>query len=369
MKILLIDWSMLCVQARFSILSQATAHSSETEIDAVARKITELLFTIHHREKCDRTLIAMDHGPYWRKAWLDEHYAQYAEYAKDETTQYFRFDNVIHALPIGENQWPADRRKVKKLSVKEMDDVDLLAWTQVPKELHHLLPSYKGNRDRNAWVFQASKEEYTLLHKKMAVELAHLVNARVADVKGMEADDIAGVISQARIEGNDITFVTGDSDWHQVLQPGDKMISLITGEYVNKTPEEIERDLHRKFISGDSGDGISGTHKGNKGCWGAKSKAIEAQLDKENWAEGIDPETLYKNRTLITLPCPSWKSDKAKKAIMASMTAELVVTIKHEGSWADYGLTQKMQDSMKVDGAVEQFFANLRLKTFKEAGQ
>jgi DNA polymerase-1 len=121
-----------------------------------------------------------------------------------------------------------------------------------------LFPEYKANRTAMEPSFYEQVD--------FVVELGKMIGT-VYTKEGYEADDLAGAFVEQFVAGNDITLLTVDADWLQLLQKNVKVIQLKTnGRHIvwddalffaeNKiAPKQL---LSLKALVGDGSDNIPG---------------------------------------------------------------------------------------------------------------
>lgn len=142
-----------------------------------------------------------------------------------------------------------------------------------------VLPCYKANRDHSS---SDRREVFT----QIAIFRAVLTDIGVdqIQVEGLEADDLAGILTDLSIQKDkDVTLVSGDKDWFQLLGPKvvqlkgwkGKKVDLWTSERLKKEYgiSSTEWDVFLA-LTGDSVDNIPKVRKG-LGPVGARKLLLE----------------------------------------------------------------------------------------------
>lgn len=149
-----------------------------------------------------------------------------------------------------------------------------------------ILPEYKANRTKKEGTGDLKKTIRGLL-----ISLG--INTWLPD---MEADDIIGLMTGAMEEGDELTIVSSDTDFLQLLSPTVHIYNPIKKEYIKPTVYAEDYVLY-KAIVGDTADNI----RGIDGIGPVKAtKIIEAgQGHKGTEADAI---LISKNQIVITIP-------------------------------------------------------------------
>lgn len=196
------------------------------------------------------------------------------------------------------------------------------------------------------------------------MEGAQSIGATVAQDAGLEADDIAGILSKT-CQG-DVLLYSSDSDWGQLVNDRVRVKSILTGEFMPA------KDIRLKWIGGDRGDNIPGCSKRLKsGAISAKGWGQQGALkllEDPTWESQIGPDELERNKVLVTLPCPLWDLEQAETALR-SCAVQYVQTDEH---WAKYGVTAQVREVLKSgaqrEAWIEKLRSHLLVKTAEVAG-
>jgi len=261
--LVIVDYRNLCKICSFSTISGQIANIYATEPEEIAHRIAKRLYCIRAENPDASLIFAIDTAPYWRHAYIINWY------------------NARGLEPVG----------------------------------------YKANRASQSWPFSIGKESMDALYTDVLVKMSTALEAlRVGD-EGLEADDVWGVMVASTPKSVKILGVSTDSDWQQLCGGNVAISNPVTGELIT-TP----RDIRAKCIAGDRGDNVMGIPKRKKNgligtkMWGidGAEKLVATHTDTELQQMFInDKETLDRNRTLITLPCPDWNLAEAANAMEA----------------------------------------------------
>ena len=124
-----------------------------------------------------------------------------------------------------------------------------------PQFRHDLYPEYKANRIVKTASKQEAKEQFTQ-SKDEIVRLLRLMPITYAQSPNYEADDVIGTLAE-NMKDEDITVLSGDSDFIQLLQRGYKSCKIynpIKKEFVPNTGFSY---VLWKSLNGDTSDNIS----------------------------------------------------------------------------------------------------------------
>lgn len=133
---------------------------------------------------------------------------------------------------------------------------------------------YKANRVKTEKDVQAREDYYE--QKKEILKGLELLGVRQMWGTNMEADDLAGILTNALKDKGKVTVMTADKDWQQLVT-GDNVVwhdsinnRWLTHKEFCKTTGFIDAEqfIEGKCILGDAGDNIKGIH-------GVGPKAVE----------------------------------------------------------------------------------------------
>ena len=294
--ILVLDWRNFVKNMSYSIMSSSIACAYPTEPEEIAHRVMKRLFCIRAEYPTATIVIANDHRPYWRHQFLLDWYSN-------------------------------------------------KGWEPV---------IYKGNRDKISWPFATDSVTMESLYSQLLDHGAKAIGSVVVGDKGLEADDIWGIITATA--GCDVLGYSGDSDWCQCINNRVKVYDFTTD-----TLRTEKADIRLKWIGGDSGDNIRGCTKlkkdGTPAQKGYGKKTAKDLLEDPDWQSKLPADELERNRTVTTLPCPLWNLE-----VVAEELDE--VSTVHEQSdefWDRYGVTEPVRKLMIVKANRDAFIAKLRL--------
>lgn len=166
----------------------------------------------------------------------------------------------------------------------------VLAWDGANVWRKEVMPEYKANRRRTA-------EEQSLadaIYAEADILRDILCQIGVTQVRAdtLEADDWAGILTErAKLrEGCDVTLLSSDKDWFQLLGPGVKQVKAWTGgEFDIWDAERVEREhgvaperwAEFLALTGDSVDNIPKVRRGLGPKRGAAMLAKGLDLTEE----------------------------------------------------------------------------------------
>lgn len=123
-------------------------------------------------------------------------------------------------------------------------------------------PDYKGNRTATAEQ-RADRERYKAQRRDMFRGL-HLLGISQLVAGNMEADDMAAILTRkALARGDQVTLITGDKDWLQLVERGvawvdhklDRKCSVTN--FAEFTGYQTQKAfIHAKALQGDGGDNV-----------------------------------------------------------------------------------------------------------------
>jgi 5'-3' exonuclease len=159
---------------------------------------------------------------------------------------------------------------------------------------YSIYPEYKGNRKENPDIVAAKKALEP--QRPYVMQMLQLLGVHQVTAENYEADDIAAYLADALEQrGNQITLVTRDQDWLQMIRPGvtwydrqaDRTVSHLTFEADTGfgSPDEFSE---AKVLAGDAGDNVKGIHGvGEKGANALIEAFGTVERFLENWEEWV----------------------------------------------------------------------------------
>lgn len=133
-----------------------------------------------------------------------------------------------------------------------------VAWEGGSKHRKILLPTYKGDREKNEDI-----EKQVVLIKEMFSYLG----VEQFLVPDFEADDVLYSFAKKYKQTDEVIVITADSDLYQVIDDKVKMYNPFTQKFVDKvdvfTKEGVfpEKIAFKKAVLGDSSDNIEGVKR------------------------------------------------------------------------------------------------------------
>lgn len=307
MKTIVLDWRNFAKNVSYSIMSGSIACAFPTEVEEIAHRIIKRLLCIRLENPDARIIIANDVGPYWRKDWL--------------------------------LKWYSDRGLEPVL--------------------------YKGNRVKQTWPFATSKENIESLYKQLLVDGAKIIDAVVIEDKGLEADDIWGVLSEVL---TDIEGWSADSDWRQKIKDGVTVYDF-TQELLHSSPI----DIRVKWLAGDGGDNIKGCTKFKKNGqpmekgWGKDGAEKHITENPEDWHKVANKDELDRNWMVTTLPCPTWDVEQVAEILRDLSVQHSTVCEEFERLCDFYGVTASVRALLTKKAERDAFIAKLRLHFLRKS--
>lgn len=147
-------------------------------------------------------------------------------------------------------------RNLRPLIEKFSPDKCFFVLEGHPQFRHDIYPEYKGNRIIKIGS-QKTKEEFDSFHeqKLIVIDLLRYLPITICKAKDFEADDVIGSLCEDMKDEN-ITIISNDSDFIQLLQKGYESINIynpIKKEFM-KAPEYPY--IAWKSLNGDTSDNI-----------------------------------------------------------------------------------------------------------------
>ena len=295
-RMLVIDWRNFAKNMSYSIMSGSIACAYPTEPEEIAHRIMKRIFCIKQEYPDCLYVFANDIGPYWRTSFLQEWYS-------------------ARGIEPG---------------------------------------VYKGNRTKISWPFVTQPNEMENLYKLLLEHAAKSLGATIVQDKGLEADDIWGLL--CKTYPGKLVGYSGDSDWRQTIT--DKVtVYDFTHDVLYGEP----CDIRIKWIGGDAGDNVKGCSKNKKdgtparngwGPDGAKKLLLEP-----DWESKLNAEELNRNKTVTTLPCPLWDAEEAAD----SMSDCSIAYDQTDEFWDEYGVTEPVRKALTQKSNRDIYVSKLRL--------
>ena len=219
----------------------------------------------------------------------------------------------------------------------------MVLWDGRAEWRFNLCPSYKSNRDADPKKV-AEREEYAK-QKPYILRALKVLGVRQVTAMQHEADDLAGYFVErlAKLPGADITLITGDQDWIQLVRPGVKWRDLRDDVKQVDHTNLAERTgyfspmafLEGKCLQGDSSDVISGV--GGIGEVGAPPLLAQFGSVREFWRQCESGEYVPTLKAEIRLngSCPltqlEWKDS------YSGDPEDKKLRKKHDDAWPGQG--------------------------------
>lgn len=171
-------------------------------------------------------------------------------------------------------------------------------------------PPYKAHRkdrrDKDALDF----DKFYQFIENFADELRDNFPFVVAKIANLEADDIIAQMIKKYHHELDITFVTSDADYFQLLQYGNtQMYDPIKQKVIKKTRAEALHDLEMKILTGDKSDNIPACRP-RLGPKTAEKIILNEQLDELLQNEDFKKRYEENTRLVDLNNCPKKLVDK-----------------------------------------------------------
>ena len=242
-------------------------------------------------------------------------------------------------------------KKITKKELKEVQDGLEEAWGDFEELAAEFpMPKYKGHRKPidYSWL-DCDPKMYFELCQTLPMLYAKVMKGAVVELKGAEADDIAGVVcKRAQDRGNEVILISGDSDWAQLpaYYPNTTYYNPYRSERLtHEDRETIIPKVKAKIVGGDAGDGI-------KGCaqisgWGPIGETTAAKIVEAGEIHGkVDPVYLDHNKRMVRL-----HPDTIPDDIVAGIDRSINEARKssQDVTWEDLELPSRRQQELKID--------------------
>ena len=351
-RIVVIDWRGVANLAWHSLASGNLPRTRPTELKEGIHRISKLVYSLWKIHAWDKCVIAMDTPRYWRVDYLEQWW-------KDNTQLHIgmRDGEWVEGVWM-QNGWRIiEDGELKKLTKKVADSIE---WDLSEKEMDIPFPKYKGNRAKQPWNYTTPKDEWNVKIDRLAELIAPLIGARVIKAPRCEADDIAAVVGKYA-QTHEVVLISADSDWEQIMTFGDniKIHNPSKNLWVKSTDHEaVKASLHRKIITGDSGDGVpscvpGGHIKGVSYGNGLGDKAYDRIQEADEW-DLVDADTVQRNHTLIDLSV-SWQREEVVQPILHALSTTTIGEV--ECTWDDIQLTKRDRETYATKADAERIFA------------
>lgn len=156
-------------------------------------------------------------------------------------------------------------RSLKKIQTNYPSDKIIVAWDAANSWRKDILPTYKESRKQERspqveeWFRAFNFQRGEMKRMSMMLGVEHITSPR------QEADDLAGHLVESLQDSTQITLVTNDNDWFQLVRPNARVYRPLKEDFLSlenfqevtscKDPQEF---LHVKSIIGDDGDDVPG---------------------------------------------------------------------------------------------------------------
>lgn len=371
-KILVLDWSAICKSMAMATNSRKIPWTNPTFEEELAMRICEFTYSLWREHRPDVSVIAQDHGPYWRKTFVHDWYLANAEFYTDGRNEYVDMDGDIRKCEW-EFEESGKRIELVKLTAKQKNE--LYFGTPATKKKEAIAPTlrkvarpdwaeehlpikeYKGNRaKKRAEMDGLSWDTYYTLEERLARHIAPLISGVAVKVRGLEADDIATCIvaKYGNQFGTKIVLCSLDKDWHQHVAHARNVEFHYTydNSHHKYSPEQekaVQDLLLLKIIGGEPGDYIGGCPRKDRkgwGCVGADSAV--AIIESRSWNEVMDN---YRNRnTRLIKMVPEYLPDYALPSVDEALARFATQPKESELSygWTDLGLGLRQREAIDL---------------------
>lgn len=164
--------------------------------------------------------------------------------------------NMIHRMRHTFGRRPGEHmttfgfiRGLKAEITKHSADIVYVVNEGYPAHRYALNPDYKGTRVRE-------KDNNFTRQKKDIFELCKLLPVTYVRHRDYECDDVIGYIAQEESKQNNVTIVSSDTDFIQLLDHNNvKLWNPIKKQYVQKWPVDY---ASWKALTGDKADNVQG---------------------------------------------------------------------------------------------------------------
>jgi hypothetical protein len=299
------------------------------------RLLAEEYFFMSQRFDVDEVYFLADSKPYWRNKVYDKYYDTYywiymsppMVRGEVKCDAMLLMDNRFYHIQYNESTEeyfkhprPLSNKKINELYVDspetdfecELSMMDWIIWDgkkepfveqEAISAILKNIPTYKGNREDKEWKSKKiTEDEYPKLQAMTTRNIAATMRAKYIKVPGLEADDLAYVVSELH-PTDQIIFATTDGDWTQISLTHPNSI-FYNVKAVNKDGICTSRDKNKgkkwtdlqwkgeseakemvklavKLLCGDGKDNIKPTPEiGRATCYSVKDDGTGAGKDK-----------------------------------------------------------------------------------------
>lgn len=201
-------------------------------------------------------------------------------------------------------------RSLKKIKTNYPTDKIIVAWDAANTWRKDLLPTYKESRKKEKspqveeWFRAFNFQRVEMKRMSMMLGVEHITAPR------QEADDLAGHLVETTSSEDQITLVTNDNDWFQLVRPNVRVYRPLKEDFLTlENFQEVtscldpNEFLHAKSIIGDDGDDVPGVE--GVGLLTAL-KYIRGEIKSGKKVESIqawlqNPEGYERTRKLVNL--------------------------------------------------------------------
>lgn len=355
MKVLLIDWSVIAYEAWHSMGRKDYISETGSEIVEFTRQIAKAALYLTERfapDEDDEIYFILDSKnwrvPFYRsyykkflKTWRVKHSDGRLGYLfSHDTYNYLIWDDMVDPqlkdIKLTKKAVNEIRHQVRRKPIENPYSI---------ARIRPYLPAYKGNRKKQKWNYDTSKEDFKERYRnKSAYSLARTLGAKIVEVDNCEADDIIYAASLHH-SAHDVVCVSSDSDLDQI-RARCLFFRRWTPEtdkrsFIEKSGEEALNDLMEKILTGDKSDNIKPVNKDKSTCITPKpaKKILESV---KNWDEFISGDwtkhpSFKRNLRLVDMDAaPEKVKTAAREAVEAAKVPKEEKRIKLE----KYGLSK-----------------------------
>lgn len=315
MKILLIDYSTIAYRCFHSMKGILKTEKSEfvlfKEALASAAEYIKVRFD-------DYTPIVCVDSPSWRVQAWDRYYSS-AVGKKTVSIDDRHWANkdgfwyTCQSFRTGFTDWVKIKSMDQKETLRKAQDHflwDLGSYDErLKSHLKGLIGSYKGKRKDSDWEFATPKKTFKQWSLQLAPHFSDILDAGMVKVDECEADDLIAHGALNAPKGCEILIMSTDQDvtrsdtkGHGQLMDVASVIASWDQPIIGKVSTEIVvRNLEKKILLGDSGDGI-GPCLFKDGSRVTES-CVDDLIASDGFADVLELEavTYFRNKALISL--------------------------------------------------------------------
>jgi len=351
---MIVDWSVLAYISWFKMRSPGYIAESPLEIEEFARNIAEYLLYLVHRFTPSELVLAVDDSKNWRASYYETYYKTAIDFyrVRDESSGWIVvLDSECYHVKQHDatEKWFIDKLTKKEYLELKLDDLEKYTpfingiapeWLielapDCPKTvwehpdadgLRLIVPKYKGNRGAAKWDFETPKDEWKILTRNLAGNIAPVMTGRAICIDWAEGDDVIAAYCLADTVVPTI-LVSIDSDLRQLCIPciGLAIYNPKKTKFTTPTKEAAQLEILCKILGGDTSDNIAGVSIPGRAPFSPVSwdevgsvksgkntvKWVRDLLDSGKDLQGIrdfldsmgDLKTLDRNKILVHLGC------------------------------------------------------------------